>query len=57
MKHPDFLLWMLLFPIACSIEGAIRYRWCKVTEHDEDTETKTSLFMVCLYFGVAWALW
>jgi hypothetical protein len=57
MEHLSFLLWMLLYPIAVSIESYIAALKDKVNgekkEYSKDVKFYYSLFILAIYFIVA----
>jgi hypothetical protein len=57
MNHLDFIVWMCAFPIACTVDEAIRNQYCERREYSDASRAITALVMLCLYAFVAMALW
>ena len=57
MQHLDFIVWMILFPLACSADNAIRAKWCEKREYSDDVRGLASFLMFIFYIVIGVALW
>lgn len=57
MQHIDFVVWMCAFPVACTVEEAIRWRCCERRKYSDDVRAGAAFLMILLYLGIGRALW
>ena len=58
MKHAEFLIWMLLFPLVDDICSAIRWQFCERRRDSTDNSRGLAAALVlAVYFVVGVLLW
>lgn len=57
MQHPDFIAWVILFPIGLAVENAILFRWCHKEKHDKDKSDFANTVIFFAYILIAMWLW
>ena len=56
IKHADFLIWMLIYPVVCSFGKFINEYLIKNT-YSKEVNGFAAFFTLMIYFGVAVLLW
>ena len=57
MNHADFLIWMLLFPIALSLASYIRPKSPMEIEPRDGAKVIAGLIRLAIWGGVGWLLY
>lgn len=57
MNHPDFLAWMLLFPIASAISSYLRPMSPMETDPRDGAKAIAALIILAIWGGVGWLLY
>ena len=57
MKHLDFIVWMVAFPLSQAIIDAIRWRYCERNEYSEAAKGLAALILMTMWLGIGALLW
>ena len=58
MSHPDFLIWMLCYPVFDQAMTIANYRWGRPKKEASDEVLGFVAFIqLIIWFGIGWALW
>jgi hypothetical protein len=57
MQHLDFIVWMLLYPLVCTADEAIRAKWCEKREYSDNVRGMAAFIMFLFYILIGAELW
>ena len=57
MEHPDFLVWVICYPVFLSLDEAIRVRWGRKRVVQPQEQALADIVACVFYFVVAIMLW
>ena len=57
MEHPDFLVWVICYPVFLSLYEAIRVRWGRKRVVQPQEQALADIVACVFYFVVAIMLW
>lgn len=57
MKHADFVIWMILYPMSHSLASVIEYRFGRGEAYSDDVRGVAAMLAIGVWLSVGWLLY